>query len=407
MTLEVVYGPSTGLRISINAIESPSPVITIGRAPYNKLTVNDLEVSSKHAAISWNPQMDRWQLVDKGSLNGTFLNGIPVGVISEGTSRTEGKPVDLSNGDFITVGSSSRLEVQISGSQKTPSPSPLEAAMAADPMTARKGGKPLPMEDVSLCEWPLRGLTEFGVFAIFDGHAGKAAALNASRIMPEKLSTLLLDQNTREAVLQEGNATSVLKEAFFQTEEELPNEDEGCTATVLLVWRDSSNFLVAQAANVGDSHCVFSVEGQLMMLTEDHRLTGHVERARLEASGVVLREGETRLWGMNIARVLGDKFLKAQGVGLSAEPHISQALQLGTGIGTFAIIASDGLWDVLSPKRALQLASEVKQTLESNDCERKAHAMASSLVNKARTGRTQDNTTVIVVDFGFKTRHLS
>lgn len=279
--------------------------------------------------------------------------------------------------------------------------------MAADPMTARKGGKPLPMEDVSLCEWPLRGLTEFGVFAIFDGHAGKAAALNASRIMPEKLSTLLLDQNTREAVLQEGNATSVLKEAFFQTEEELPNEDEGCTATVLLVWRDSSNFLVAQAANVGDSHCVFSVEGQLMMLTEDHRLTGHVERARLEASGVVLREGETRLWGMNIARVLGDKFLKAQGVGLSAEPHISQALQLGTGIGTFAIIASDGLWDVLSPKRALQLASEVKQTLESNDCERKAHAMASSLVNKARTGRTQDNTTVIVVDFGFKTRHLS
>ena len=42
---------------------------------------------------------------------------------------------------------------------------------------------------------------------------------------------------------------------------------------------------------------------------------------------------------MNIARVLGDKFMKAQDVGLSAEPFISQAVQLGDGFDAIAVIA--------------------------------------------------------------------
>lgn len=42
---------------------------------------------------------------------------------------------------------------------------------------------------------------------------------------------------------------------------------------------------------------------------------------------------------MNIARVFGDKFLKSQDVGLSAEPYISQAVPLGDGYDTVAVIA--------------------------------------------------------------------
>jgi protein phosphatase len=74
-------------------------------------------------------------------------------------------------------------------------------------MALRRGGRRLPMEDVCIYEWPLRGLQEvfrdkhrdlsdyvmhhsndsfcvdpqFGVFCIFDGHGGGDAAIAASQ----------------------------------------------------------------------------------------------------------------------------------------------------------------------------------------------------------------------------------
>lgn len=45
------------------------------------------------------------------------------------------------------------------------------------------------------------------------------------------------------------------------------------------------------------------------MLTSDHRWTSEEERARLAGMGIQL-EGRTRLYGLNLSRCLGDKFLK-------------------------------------------------------------------------------------------------
>lgn len=45
-------------------------------------------------------------------------------------------------------------------------------------------------------------------------------------------------------------------------------------------------------------------------LTADHRLTAPGERQRLAALGIQLSDGRTRLYGLNLARCLGDKFLK-------------------------------------------------------------------------------------------------
>ena len=41
---------------------------------------------------------------------------------------------------------------------------PFEVGVASDAMFQRRGGKPLPMEDVCLCEWPLRGVHEVCFF---------------------------------------------------------------------------------------------------------------------------------------------------------------------------------------------------------------------------------------------------
>jgi hypothetical protein len=56
--LEVISGPSAGLRISQHAKERQSISLTVGRIPQNDLVLNDPEVSGKHALISWNSKVN-------------------------------------------------------------------------------------------------------------------------------------------------------------------------------------------------------------------------------------------------------------------------------------------------------------------------------------------------------------
>ncbi|CAI5464333.1 unnamed protein product [Closterium sp. Yama58-4] len=376
LVLEVISGPASGSRLVLkNEKLEPWPSATIGRVKANDLQLNDGEVSSKHAYVTWNALSGRWEVVDRGSLNGTLLNDEAINAEADDEGeRTEGRPCQLADGDVITCGSQSRILVRLladTSKVERPCPdAPCDIAIAADPMRARKGGKPLPMEDVPLCEWPLRGLQDMGICCVFDGHAGRQCADNVKRIFPEKLSQELLKGGKHVVVRMSCNATDVLRAAFKATEEELNNEDEGCTATVLLVWRafQPPHRVWVQAANLGDSHCVLGLgsasEEGVVQMTEDHRLTGPVEKGRLASIGKPMRDGDTRLCGMNIARVFGDKFLKQQDVGLSSDPFIHAPLQLpvpeegGTSKPVIGVIASDGLWDVMSVKRAIQVALE-------------------------------------------------
>eukprot|EP00250_Pteridium_aquilinum_P018101 c23942_g1_i1 orf=405-1982(-) len=407
ITLEVVSGPSTGTLVT----RGPGQSLTIGRLPTNNLVVNDPEVSGKHACIKWNSQSFVWDFVDLGSLNGTHLNDQPVArdQSNDGSTRKHSVAIELATGDVVLLGSSTRVLVHVhdivNGSRSSfPTTScPVDVGIAADPMALHRGGKRLPMEDVCFYEWPLRGLQEFGVFCIFDGHGGAAAASAASRIMPQKLYDILKEDARRTQVLSNVDATDVLLDAFDATEAALDYEYEGCTATVLLVWVDPSKVLYAQCANVGDSACIFSVDGKYVSMTEDHRLTSISEKSRMLEMGEQLREGETRLCGMNIARVLGDKFLKEQDARFSSKPFVSKVLRITQDGKALAVIASDGLWDVLSQRRAIQMALEAKE----GQCDAdgtvskplSAKSIAEMLISKARTSRTKDNTTVIILDF--------
>jgi predicted component of type VI protein secretion system len=67
--------------------------LTIGRAPENDLALDSKKVSREHALISIRD--GRWFLEDRGSYNGTFLNG---------TRLVPGYPLLLRHADRITVG---------------------------------------------------------------------------------------------------------------------------------------------------------------------------------------------------------------------------------------------------------------------------------------------------------------
>ncbi len=65
--------------------------IHVGRAPENDLVLDSAAISRQHAYIG--PRGDTWLLVDKGSANGTFVNG----------RRVTG-PQELHDGDALTLG---------------------------------------------------------------------------------------------------------------------------------------------------------------------------------------------------------------------------------------------------------------------------------------------------------------
>ncbi|XP_010420727.1 PREDICTED: protein phosphatase 2C 70 [Camelina sativa] len=394
MSLEVIAGPAIGLQHAVNST-STSPV-KLGRVSPADLVLKDSEVSGKHAQITWNSTKLKWELVDMGSLNGTLVNSRSVSHHDVG-SRKWGNPVELASEDIITLGTTTKVYVRISSQNEFQIP--FKIGVASDPMAIRRGGRKLPMEDVFHYKWPLPGANKFGLFCVCDGHGGAEAAQAAIKIIPEILANILSDALRKEKVLSQRDASDVLRDVLANTEARMDDyQYEGCTATVLLVWKDDVGVFFAQCANLGDSACVIHLDGNYIQMTEDHRVISLSERKRFQEAGLSLRDGESRIFGINLARMLGDKFPKQQDSRFSAEPYISQPVRIEqSSKDVFALLASDGLWDVVSPKKAVQLVLQMRE--KESGTENIGEKIANGLLNEATAMRTKDNTSIIYLGF--------
>jgi hypothetical protein len=67
------------------------PLTSIGRAPINTIVVNDSFASAEHALVVL--RGGQWWLEDRGSANGTMLNGEPLE-----------EPTVISSGDVVGIG---------------------------------------------------------------------------------------------------------------------------------------------------------------------------------------------------------------------------------------------------------------------------------------------------------------
>eukprot|EP00898_Chlorokybus_atmophyticus_P003276 jgi/Chlat1/394/Chrsp10S01528 len=377
--------------------------IAVGRGTKVDFTLPDIEVSSRHARIDWNSQAGSWQVQDLGSLNGTFLNDR---VISSTVERKSGTMFPLKHGDTLTFGTLTKVKVGLVDmfpTSATLAPSTrLEIAVREHPNTNRTG-EPLPMEDVVDIHWPLqldRGsnaqTVEFGLVCVFDGHLGRAGADQAKDALHRNVASLLAAPGAIDAVMREKSALAVLQQAFAATEKSMTSEHEGCTATALLLWQTPEQ-TYCQVANVGDSACVLGKDKAAIKLSADHKLSDPKERQRLADLGVALKDGENRRFGLNLGRALGDKFLKSEDVFLSAEPFVSEAIEMPS--SSFAIVASDGLWDVTSAQQAVDITANAAASTASDQSASVAERMAGALLDHAQKSRTVDNTTLVVVRF--------
>lgn len=244
-------------------------------------------------------------------------------------------------------------------------------------------GKRASMEDFSTAQFRKSPIYNdyVGMFGVFDGHGGP----NAADFVRAQLFESLYN-NPKFAT----DLRTAIVEAFLDTDRRyLENDtggskDDGCTAVtaVLLGQR-----LVV--ANVGDSRAVLCRGGQAIALSEDHKPNRTDERARIEAEGgVVVWAGTWRVGGvLAVSRAFGDRLLKRYVVAL---PDVTM-YDLGP-TDEYVIMATDGLWDVVTNQEAVNMIKETKD----------AEKAAKRLTDEAFSRGSNDNITCVVLRFSFK-----
>jgi len=223
-------------------------------------------------------------------------------------------------------------------------------------------------------------------YGVFDGHRGNLAAKFAAKFLISDL------KDVASANLDSYNNFTISR-AFENLNSELlrrhPSDDSGSTATVAIKLADR---LVV--ANIGDSRAILCSKnsGFRRQLTVDHNPANDNERNRILESGgeVASAGGILRVGGLAVSRAFGDSNVQ----GVISEPH-SDFVHIPKECpdsSCFVILASDGLWDVVSNDDACLLTND---TLGEGGTFQDA---AEALTLEAWVRGSMDNIGVCVVD---------
>nr|ACA58118.1 protein phosphatase 2c [Iris tectorum] len=226
----------------------------------------------------------------------------------------------------------------------------------------------LPMRMVAGDDCVLDGLDPSSIrlpahfFGVYDGHGGpQVADYCRGRIHSALVEELTTSRRGSEgaAVVGGGGLRKQWERAFadcFQrVDEEVGGESDpvapetvGSTAVVAVIC--SSHIVVA---NCGDSRAVLCRGKQPVALSVDHKPNREDEYARIEAAGgKVIQWNGYRVFGvLAMSRSIGDRYLKPWVI---PEPEVMIVPR--TKEDECLILASDGLWDVVSNEEACDAA---------------------------------------------------
>ncbi|KAI3987041.1 hypothetical protein MKX01_036831 [Papaver californicum] len=268
-------------------------------------------------------------------------------------------------------------------------------------------------------------------FGLYDGHGCSHVAMsckdrmhklvkeeiqNPVAVIPEQWKEVMERSFSRmdKEVIQCNNDGSVLPMMINRScrcELKMPQcESVGSTAVVSIVTPEK-----VVVANCGDSRAVLSRGGKAVPLSTDHKpdLPGELQRIEGAGGRVIYWDGPRVLGVLAMSRAIGDNYLKPY---VSSEPEIT--VKDRTEEDEFMILASDGLWDVVSNDTACDIvrmcllngsgrvvlprsssASVMKNVFGGGANPDKACSDAAMLLTKlALARRSADNVSVVVVD---------
>ncbi|XP_057523073.1 protein phosphatase 2C 37-like [Amaranthus tricolor] len=265
---------------------------------------------------------------------------------------------------------------------------------------------------------------DFHFYGVFDGHGCSHVAMKCKErmhtIIKEEIEKRVEKEEWRETMSQSfkkmdreverisnnlGASTSTSCRCELQT----PRCDAvGSTAVVAVVTPEK-----IVVSNCGDSRAVLCRNGVAIPLSSDHKPDRPDELNRIEKAGgrVIYWDGPRVLGMLAMSRAIGDNYLKPYVI---PDPEVTETDRTPT--DDCLILASDGLWDVVSNETAAAVArmclvnAEKAQSLprsignqageaanrESSD---KACLDASILLTKLALARqSADNVSVVVID---------
>uniref|UniRef100_A0A7C8Z1K5 protein-serine/threonine phosphatase n=1 Tax=Opuntia streptacantha TaxID=393608 RepID=A0A7C8Z1K5_OPUST len=241
-----------------------------------------------------------------------------------------------------------------------------------------KGKANHPMEDYHVAKFvQVRG-HELGLFAIYDGHLGDS--------VPAYLQKHLFFNIIKQEEFWTDPPRSILK-AYEGTDEAIlshnPDLGRGGSTAVTAILVDGQKLWIA---NVGDSRAVLSRKGQAIQMSIDHE--PNTERGSIEKKGGFVSNMPGDVARVNgqlaVSRAFGDKNLKSH---LRSDPDI-KFVDVGPD-ADLMILASDGLWKVMSNQEAVDIARKTKDPLKA----------AKQLATEALHRESKDDISCIVVRF--------
>jgi len=222
---------------------------------------------------------------------------------------------------------------------------------------------------------------EQAFFAIYDGHSGRAAAEYAKTHLHVNLARDPAFKTDLFGAIQNCYSKT---DYLFNLMAGREGMTSGTTAVTVLV-RAKKMYI----ANVGDSEAVLCQNGKARVVTFAHLPDKAGEKERIyKSGGTVVWYGTWRVNGLlSVSRSIGDNSLKDVCIPV---PFISELERSPK--DEFLILATDGLWDVVSYQEACDLVIAQQKVIPRKE-------ISQFIVDEALRKKTGDNVAVLIVFF--------
>ncbi|XP_010688319.2 protein phosphatase 2C 56 [Beta vulgaris subsp. vulgaris] len=246
-------------------------------------------------------------------------------------------------------------------------------------------------------------LSPIHFFGVFDGHGGTEVADYCA----EKMHEVIAEELNRE-ITDGSEWQNKWKEAFSSgfkraddqvVSEARASEMVGSTAVVAVV--SGCQIILS---NCGDSRAVLCRRTQTIPLTVDHKPDRADELSRIEGEGgrVINWHGARVLGVLAMSRAIGDRYMSPFIIPVPEVTFMTRSDE-----DECLILASDGLWDVMSNEEVSEVARRILRRMRrmvSGDTS-PAQAVADNLRQRALSKNSPDNISIIVVDLKSRRRH--
>ncbi|GBG26794.1 Protein phosphatase 1B [Hondaea fermentalgiana] len=203
------------------------------------------------------------------------------------------------------------------------------------------------------------GMDAVSAFGVFDGFGGSEISTMLSKTVLEEVQEAMKEYKVNtEDPSGRHNAELIalsMRDGFLKLDEKMVDLEAESGSTLVMMLMTPTHLVIA---NVGDSRFMLSSKnGTSMFTTKDHKPTDEKEFARIvNTAGGFVEYGRVN-GRLAVARAFGASYFKKDPSRGPLEQAVTPEPDLfifeRSDLHDFAILGSDGLWDVFSPHQII------------------------------------------------------